>query len=313
MNRLRCTALLAAMLLTSSATWAGSKAVDLSAVMRHGATPGQIARLIRQGADVNHRDASGVTPLMSAAMLGRADLVPVLLKAGARSDAVAKLDDMPVTAWDFAVVYRVISHDDAILHVVPPIGTDGKALTGKQAVARIRPVIEAFGRQVVKARLNRVDGTMMYVAMALITYDVEHGGFPGTAGGVTSARSGQPVTPGSVWALLGAKNPPLAPQVAAVHYVPFAVGKGGKARSFGLIFTLQDIKAGTVDGQLVGLSPSSDMVISGPAAAQSARAQMDLKGGAFGFSYSCHQMTDKPVDPLVLAHFANAGHPITCH
>src|SRR4051794_7325728 len=51
---------------------------------------GEIADLlIEHSADVNHRGFKGVTPLMQAAMAGRADLVQRLLRAGADVNAAA--------------------------------------------------------------------------------------------------------------------------------------------------------------------------------------------------------------------------------
>jgi ankyrin repeat protein len=60
---------------------------------------GVAAYLLAQGADINARSENGTTPLMMAARYGNADLVPLLLKAGAEPRAA---NEQELTAADFA-------------------------------------------------------------------------------------------------------------------------------------------------------------------------------------------------------------------
>ena len=69
----------------------------------HAAVKGQNAELVRwalsMGQDVNHGNATGTTPLMSAAHLGNGDIIDLLLDAGA--DPVTR-DHAGKTAADYA-------------------------------------------------------------------------------------------------------------------------------------------------------------------------------------------------------------------
>ena len=57
-------------------------------------------RLVRKGADVNHVDAAGETPLHGAAAWGRSSMVRYLLSVGARHDIKAKnTNDMTPLHW----------------------------------------------------------------------------------------------------------------------------------------------------------------------------------------------------------------------
>lgn len=56
------------------------------------AAPGELARTLEKGADINARDSSGMTPLMHAALKGNVDNVRFLLKAKADIAAVDSLD-----------------------------------------------------------------------------------------------------------------------------------------------------------------------------------------------------------------------------
>jgi ankyrin repeat protein len=51
--------------------------------LHYAASPATVQALVRAGADVNAADATGTTPLMRAAFVGRTDVVRALLAAGA--------------------------------------------------------------------------------------------------------------------------------------------------------------------------------------------------------------------------------------
>jgi ankyrin repeat protein len=80
-----------------------------AAINREGWTPlhyacsgpdhGVAAWLIEQGAAINARSENGTTPLMMAARYGNADLIPMLIKAGAEPRAA---NEQEMTAADFA-------------------------------------------------------------------------------------------------------------------------------------------------------------------------------------------------------------------
>ncbi|QLC74114.1 ankyrin repeat domain-containing protein [Pseudomonas sp. LPB0260] len=57
-------------------------------------------RLVRRGADVNHIDSAGETPLHGAAAWGRASMVRFLLSVGARHDIAAlNTNNMTPLLW----------------------------------------------------------------------------------------------------------------------------------------------------------------------------------------------------------------------
>ncbi|WP_220814816.1 ankyrin repeat domain-containing protein [Pseudomonas paralcaligenes] len=57
-------------------------------------------QLVRKGADVNHIDAAGETPLHGAAPWGRSSMIRFLLSAGVRHDIKAKnTNDMMPLHW----------------------------------------------------------------------------------------------------------------------------------------------------------------------------------------------------------------------
>ena len=64
-----------------------AKASSLHLATLHGASRKAIARLVRAGAKLDARNASGLTPLHAAIVRGRHELVPMLVKLGADPDA----------------------------------------------------------------------------------------------------------------------------------------------------------------------------------------------------------------------------------
>jgi len=165
---------------------------------------------------------------------------------------------------------------------------------------------------VVKAKLDKVVRSLDTIKTAISMYVMEQGTFPGKADVITQANSGKPLPASSAWSDMGfSVYPTLPPEVLSLSYVPFNVQAKGGARSFAIVLVLNNIKPGTIDGQLIGFSPSDDMVITGPASATSAVG--DIRGlTALTFHYGCHQMNSQPVDSLVTNFFTFAGAPMVC-
>ncbi len=170
--------------------------------------------------------------------------------------------------------------------------------------------IPAYQDYIVKSKLTKVTSTLDPIKTALAMYYQEQGSFPAVAESMTNTNTGAPPTT-SIWYSLGFSSYPTLPQeVSNLGYVPFNV-TGTGAASFGLILTLNKIKALTIDGQLVGISPSNDMVETSATAATSATGTV-YGGSAIQWFYSCHALTAKPVDPIVTKYFNNSGSSLVC-
>lgn len=212
-----------------------------------------------------------------------------------------------VSAFDIAVI---TDHPDAA-KLLPAVGKDGSPLAGEARAQHMAMVTEAYNQYQVKSKLSKIVSSLDPIKVSMAMYYQEQGAFPGKKETLDPANSGKSLPPGSLWSMVGfTVYPALPPEVASLTYIPFGVGQAG-AESFGLVITFRNIKPDTVDGQLVGISPSDDMVITGPGSAAS-------KGGgvrgssALTFHYSCHQMTGRPVDPVVTKFFSNSGVQLVC-
>ena len=85
-----------------------------------------VRQLLRQGADVNGRNALGDTPLKAAAYTGQADMVRLLLESGADSTAKDFIQGKTASQWA-----HKLGHEGVILAFsewnakTPRVGTRG--------------------------------------------------------------------------------------------------------------------------------------------------------------------------------------------
>ncbi len=81
-----------------------------------GADIGVVERLIVEGADLNTRSNSGITPLASAAMLGQVDMVELLLESGAKVNGINNNGDTALHVAAFlgeATVAKILIENGA--------------------------------------------------------------------------------------------------------------------------------------------------------------------------------------------------------
>ncbi len=122
--------------------------------------------------------------------------------------------------------------------------------------------IPAYQDYIVKSKLSKVVSTLDPVKTALAMYFQEQGGFPDTTVGAVLIGSGGLVpgaqtTVGSFWNSLGfSVYPSLPPEVATMAAETKVTAPATTAPNVALILQLANIKAGTVDGGLIALSPN---------------------------------------------------------
>ncbi|MDP8249068.1 MAG: ankyrin repeat domain-containing protein [Candidatus Tritonobacter lacicola] len=128
---------LATALFIASAAVAGftepACATDLMRAAQDGDTA-KVKLLIEQGANINDRDAHGMTPLMHAAGKGRAEVVKLLLESGADASAEAgetALYDAGVTAQLLA---RARGHTE-VANILKRTGIAGRRLWKYMVIA----------------------------------------------------------------------------------------------------------------------------------------------------------------------------------
>ena len=173
--------------------------------------------------------------------------------------------------------------------------------------------IPAYQDYIVKSKLTKVTSTLDPIKTALAMYYQEQGSFPDLSETLANNTTGTPPST-SIWYSLGFSSyPTLPPEVSQLAYVPFgsATAPATGAASFGMILTLAKIKALTIDGQLVGISPSNDMKVTGATAGSSSSGTV-FGGSAIQWFYSCHKATTKDVDPIVTKYFNNSGASLVC-
>ncbi len=166
--------------------------------------------------------------------------------------------------------------------------------------------IPAYQDYIVKAKLAKVQTTMDSLKTALMVYFQEYGGFPaadlsanltvGTGGAVASNAADGTMTAGNpdVWESIGLATYPVLPgEVSLLAYVsPAHVAPATSATSFGLLLSLKNVKAGTIDGTVVGIFPTSmpsGAITSATAATFPGTAI--VQGNAVNWYYSCFKGT----------------------
>ncbi|OIR15958.1 fimbrial protein precursor [mine drainage metagenome] len=167
--------------------------------------------------------------------------------------------------------------------------------------------IPAYQDYVVKAKLSKVQSTMDSVKLALAMYYQENGSFPlatatvNVTGGVGGTAGTVDAGP-DVWTSIGLSTFPTLPsEVSNLAYNTNVIGD-----SFALTLTLAPgkIKAGTIDGALVTITPSVGVPAGGPPAATAANTA--VVGTAMVWHYAC-SLAGGTIDPILTKYFNNAG------
>lgn len=115
--------------------------------------------------------------------------------------------------------------------------------------------IPAYQDYVIRAKLSRVQSTLYSVMTAFGVYHQEHASFPvnTSVSTVTAALSGTPDSGVDVWTSIGLNSYPILPhEVSQLGYISDATGS-----AMTLILTMQDIKAGSIDGKTISIVSSS--------------------------------------------------------
>lgn len=151
------------------------------------------------------------------------------------------------------------------------------------------------------------------IQIALGIYIQERGNFPGKQETLTPADSGKPYAKDSIWGELGfSVYPSLPKEVASLTYIPLKKDKSGGATSFALVIAMTHVEPNSIDGTLLGVSPSADVVIGGATKARSRTGNLP-GNSALRVYYSCHQQNGQPLDPSIARVFSNPdGKPIVC-
>jgi type IV pilus assembly protein PilA len=180
--------------------------------------------------------------------------------------------------------------------------------------------IPAYQDYIVKSKLSKVVSTLDPVKTALALYFQEQGGFPLAAStdmiGGAGLTPGATATVGSFWASLGFGVYPSLPNEVKTMAVHTGVAAGGGATTstnIAIILELQNIKAGTVDGVWVSISPIQGVA---PASATTTNLTTETIAGASAIQwyYGCNAGNDtaKVTDGVVKNFFKNGLVSLTC-
>lgn len=183
--------------------------------------------------------------------------------------------------------------------------------------------IPAYQDYIVKSKLSKVVSTLDPVKTALALYFQEQGGFPipDAADLIDPAGTNKPgdqTTVGTFWNSLGFSVFPSLPSEVASMGVE-AKSTGTTASNIALILKLQNVKATTIDGGLVSLSPNFAGNVTGsyiaPLTATTTTLQAtDSVSGASALQwyYGCLAPAGGAMDAVVKNFFKNGQTPINC-
>jgi len=188
--------------------------------------------------------------------------------------------------------------------------------------------IPAYQDYIVKSKLTKVLSTVDPVKTALTMYYQEQGGFPIAngaadmviAGGATAP--GQPTTQGTFWSSLGfSVFPSLPNEVLSMGVHDVAAGAATTASNIALILQLTNVKAATIDGALLAISPNVSGAGGVPGSivpkdnVTSNLAGTDSVSGASAMQwyYGCNKgnITGAAVDAVMKNFFKNGSAPMT--
>ena len=158
--------------------------------------------------------------------------------------------------------------------------------------------IPAYQDYVVKAKLSKVQSTLDSLKTALAMTYQEVGSFPIAAAAVTVTYPGGVADVGpDVWTSLGLSTTPTLPaEVSQLSYITDAAGA-----SFSLTLTLTGIKATTIDGKFVTISPTAGTPVNAAPVAV-------VAGTALTWHYSCTPGAGG-LDPIAVKYFGNCQTP----
>jgi type IV pilus assembly protein PilA len=121
--------------------------------------------------------------------------------------------------------------------------------------------IPAYQDYIVKSKLTKVLSTIDPVKTALTMYYQEQGGFPlaapGDMIGTGGNAPGAPTTQGTFWSSLGFSVFPSLPNEVKTMGVHDVLGAGTTASNIALILQLQNVKAASIDGSWLAISPNT--------------------------------------------------------
>ncbi len=179
--------------------------------------------------------------------------------------------------------------------------------------------IPAYQDYIVKSKLSKVMSTLDPIKTALAMYFQEQGGFPTAAAtdmiGGGANTPGQPTVTGTFWNSLGFSVYPSLPNEV------YSIGVHNAApTNIALILTLQNVKAGTVDGNWVSVSNINNNIA--PTSATTTNlAATDTSAGssAMQWYYGCLKgvavgtiTAPTSVDAVLKNYFKNGTAPIVC-
>jgi type IV pilus assembly protein PilA len=184
--------------------------------------------------------------------------------------------------------------------------------------------IPAYQDYIVKSKLSKVVSTLDPVKTALALYFQEQGGFPiPTAADIIDPaganKPGIQTTVGTFWNSLGFSVFPSLPNEVKTMGVE-AKSATTTASNIALILQLQNIKAVTIDGGLVALSPNfagntpGSYIVPATTTTTNLQATDSVSGAsALQWYYGCKAPAGSPMDAVVKNFFKNGTSPMaTC-
>jgi len=192
--------------------------------------------------------------------------------------------------------------------------------------------IPAYQDYIVKAKLSKVVSTLDPVKTALAMYFQEQGGFPDARGSaanliantnqtvITGLTPGNTAITGQIWASLGFGNYPSLPnEVASMALDSVPNSTGGTASNIAIILQLQNVKAVTVDGMLISLSPNVQGGVVGSyekptsnSATTLVSADSITGASAIQWYYGCKAPAAGTADAVAKNFFKNGNIPLIC-
>jgi type IV pilus assembly protein PilA len=178
--------------------------------------------------------------------------------------------------------------------------------------------IPAYQDYIVKAKLSKVVSTLDPVKTALALYFQEQGGFPIPLAtdmiGVGGQAAGAQTTVGTFWNSLGFSVFPSLPNEVKTMGVEAILGATGTtASNIAIILELQNVKATTVDGMRVSLSPLQGKAPVSATSAGLVAADSISGASAINWFYGCSKAAGATTgDAVVKNFFKNGNTPIVC-
>ena len=178
--------------------------------------------------------------------------------------------------------------------------------------------IPAYQDYIVKAKLSKVVSTLDPVKTALAMYFQEQGGFPvpvaGDMIGTGGLTAGATSVVGSFWASLGFGAYPSLPTEVKTMGVHANAGASLTAPNIALILELQNVKAASVDGVWISISPITGIVPTGNSTSSLAGTDSVSGQSAINWFYGCAKgnATGAATDAVVKNFFKNGTTVLTC-